>query len=94
MHLNALFITSLTLPPSNEILHTSYFLQGDELGMRTENRSHRITISLSERDYLAVQDYATAEGASLSWVIRKALTFFLQDPRRPRLPIAESQTRK
>ncbi len=43
----------------------------------------RLTVSLEEQDYRALNDIALARDASISWVIRQAIRHFIDATPRP-----------
>ena len=46
-------------------------------------KATRLTVSLEEQDYRALNDIALARDASISWVIRQAIRQFIDATPRP-----------
>lgn len=49
------------------------------------NKTVRSSISLPEEDHATLQNIATANEVSLSWIVRKAVRHFLDDAEQMRL---------
>ena len=47
------------------------------------HKATRLTVSLEEQDYRALNDIALARDASISWVIRQAIRQFIDATPRP-----------
>jgi hypothetical protein len=55
--------------------------QDHEVGMNERPRkATRLTVSLEEQDYRALNEIALARDASMSWVIRQAIRQFIETP--------------